>query len=83
MKVMVDANTIHDAGFDKFLRRDVNMSRGYVKRYNSAVNLSSGRLPSDTVIRIGNIKIDGKNQRIVVNDGTDDRILIGYQSGGF
>lgn len=23
------------------------------------------------------------NQRILINDGTNDRILIGYQSGGF
>lgn len=30
-----------------------------------------------------NITIDGANKRIVINDGTNDRILIGYQSGGF
>jgi len=30
-----------------------------------------------------NILIDGANKRIVINDGTDDRILLGYQSGGF
>jgi hypothetical protein len=27
--------------------------------------------------------IDGANKRIIINDGTNDRILIGYQSGGF
>jgi hypothetical protein len=27
--------------------------------------------------------IDGGNKRIIVNDGTYDRVLIGYQSGGF
>ena len=31
----------------------------------------------------GNVKIDGENKRIIINDGSDDRILIGYQSGGF
>jgi len=30
-----------------------------------------------------NVKLDGANKRIIINDGTDDRILIGYQSGGF
>ena len=30
-----------------------------------------------------NVKIDGDNTRIIINDGTNDRILIGYQSGGF
>jgi len=37
-------------------------------------------------IRVGtgaNVKLDGANARMLVNDGTDDRILIGYQSGGF
>jgi hypothetical protein len=31
----------------------------------------------------GSVTIDGANNNIVVNDGTNDRILIGYQSGGF
>jgi hypothetical protein len=31
----------------------------------------------------GNVKIDGVNKRILINDGSYDRILIGYQSGGF
>jgi hypothetical protein len=30
-----------------------------------------------------NVLIDGANKRILISDGTDDRILIGYQSGGF
>jgi hypothetical protein len=38
-----------------------------------------------TTINVGgsNITIDGANNRIIVNDGTVDRILIGYLSGGF
>jgi hypothetical protein len=31
----------------------------------------------------GKIKIDGVNKRIIVNDGTNDRVLIGYYSGLF
>ena len=31
----------------------------------------------------GNVKIDGANKRIIINDGTNDRVLIGYDSGGF
>jgi len=40
---------------------------------------ASGTLPGNTVIRIGddNIIIDGENNRIIVNDGTDDRVIIG------
>jgi len=46
---------------------------------------ASGTLPGNTVIRIGdeNIKIDGTNRRITISDGTNDRILLGYQEGGF
>jgi len=31
----------------------------------------------------GSMVIDTTNKRIIINDGTDDRILIGYQDGGF
>lgn len=34
-------------------------------------------------VGVGNVKIDGANKRIIINDGTNDRILLGYQSGGF
>ena len=46
---------------------------------------ASGTLPGNTVIRIGatNLIIDGENSRIVINDGTVDRVLIGKQTGGF
>lgn len=45
---------------------------------------ASGTLPGNTTIRIGdNIQIDGANRRIIVSDGTTDRVLIGYDEGGF
>ena len=31
----------------------------------------------------GNIKIDGANKRIIINDGTNDRVLLGYLASGF
>lgn len=31
----------------------------------------------------GYIRIDSANKRIIINDGINDRVLIGYQSGGF
>jgi len=40
-------------------------------------------LSGDMSIGNANVKIDGANTRIIINDGTDDRILIGYQLGGF
>jgi len=40
-------------------------------------------LSGDVSVGSGNVKIDGVNKRIIINDGTNDRILIGFQSGGF
>ena len=47
--------------------------------------VASGVLPGNTVIYLGdkNIKISGRDRNITVNDGTNDRILLGYKSGGF
>lgn len=44
---------------------------------------TSQTLTGDFALGDTNIKIDGANKRIIINDGTNDRILIGYQSGGF
>lgn len=44
---------------------------------------TSQNLTGDIEIGTGNVKIDGANKRIIINDGTNDRILIGYQSSGF
>ena len=44
---------------------------------------STQTLSGDIQIGEANVKIDGANKRILINDGADDRILIGYQSGGF
>lgn len=47
---------------------------------------TAGMLPGTTVLRIGgdeNVIIDGANRRILISDGTNDRVLIGYQKNGF
>lgn len=44
---------------------------------------TSQTLSGDIIVGNGNVKIDGANKRIIINDGTYDRILIGYQAGGF
>ena len=49
------------------------------------VATNTGTLNVDEYINVGesNVKIDGANKRILINDGTDDRILLGYQLNGF
>jgi len=46
---------------------------------------TSGTLPGNTVIRIGdaNVVIDAANRQIRINDGTNDRVLLGFQQNGF
>lgn len=77
------------AGFDGFLSRSVdNLPR---------VNLD-GQGPQSTAqafdrtqvtgslgdtLQIGGIKLNGSEGNIIVNDGNDDRLLLGEQVGGF
>lgn len=85
MAINIDLKTIADTNFDKFLNRNPFGNAGYVPRYSSAVDIAGGTLGDGTVINLGSkyIKIDGKNRRIIINDGTYDRVLIGYQKNGF
>ena len=45
----------------------------------------SGGLFTGTAVYLGdsNIVLDGPNKRILISDGTNNRVLIGYDSGGF
>jgi hypothetical protein len=68
---------------------DVNndIPSGYID--NSRVrNITADKIDAGTVTSLlyiggSSIYIDGANKRIIVNDGTTDRILIGYGSGLF
>jgi len=75
-----------DLGFNKFLQRSIrSVQTGQAP--SSSLNFdqvqTSGSLGS--VIQVGgnNITIDGSNRQIVINDGENDRIIIGYQKEGF
>lgn len=45
--------------------------------------ISGGTINVLATIGTANIKLDGANNRILINDGLNDRVLIGYQLGGF
>lgn len=54
-------------------------------------SISADKIGAGTVIvsinlgtaTTGYMKLDGANNNIVINDGTVDRIIMGYKSGGF
>ncbi|MDH4127306.1 MAG: hypothetical protein OEV44_01030 [Spirochaetota bacterium] len=41
------------------------------------------RVKKQIIVGDNNVKIDGAGRNILVNDGTNDRILIGYLEGKF
>ena len=45
--------------------------------------IQSGDMISTLDVGNGNVKIDGENKRIIINDGVNDRVLIGYGQGLF
>lgn len=45
----------------------------------STTQILSGKI----IVGDNKIVIDGVNKRIIINDGTNDRVLLGYQAGGF
>lgn len=49
----------------------------------SVDKLTSGTIKAVSNLGDENILLDGENSRILINDGTNDRILIGYLENGF
>lgn len=45
--------------------------------------VSSGTYAGTQQVGGSNVNISGANKNITMNDGTNDRLLIGYQQGGF
>jgi hypothetical protein len=89
MEVIIDTQTVSDAGFNTYLTREIFMTEDQnlmiESRYTDASNLVGGIIGSEGILYLGSkqIRLDGKNKRIIINDGTTDRVLIGYQQGGF
>lgn len=60
-----------------------------IKIYNDEGDLvfdvtsGTANIASQVTVGDSNIVLDGTNKRILINDGTYDRVLIGYDEGGF
>jgi len=83
MEIQIDVQTISEAGFDTYLKREIftQESGGIMveTRYTDASNLVGGTIGSEGILYLGSkqIKLDGKNKRITISDGINDRMLIG------
>jgi len=49
----------------------------------SASQITAGTIAAAANLGSSSVILDGANKRIIVNDGTNDRVLIGYLSGKF
>jgi len=84
MEVVFDTQTITDAGFDKYLTRTLTgleaSTLTSTNSYTDPNSLVGGTIGANGVIYLGSkqVRLDGKNKRIVINDGKTDRVIIGY-----
>ena len=83
MEIITDVQTISEAGFDTYLKREIFTEEGggimIETRYTDASNIVGGIIGSEGILYLGSkqIRLDGKNKRIVISDGVTDRVLIG------
>jgi hypothetical protein len=80
-----------DSGFEEGSFQGVKLANGSITYKKIGSVLADQILTSTltTQVNVGTasgsayVRLDGVNNRIIINDGTTDRILIGYQLGGF
>lgn len=82
----IDASQISTLG--RITSSDGQFYIDFDKNHIEVDSVSMDKLSTGTISVIGNlgdenIQLDGENKRILINDGTNDRILIGYQQDGF
>lgn len=80
--IWLGADRFTDAPFSVDMEGNIIASSLDLSSYVSKTGTSQN-LTGDILVGDGNIKIDGANKRIIINDGTNDRIIIGYQLNGF
>jgi len=77
--IWLGAEVFADAPFSVDMEGNVTATTGNFLTKTGTTQAFSGSIN----VGAGNVLIDGANKRILINDGTDDRILLGFQSGGF
>jgi hypothetical protein len=81
--LFMGADNFADAPFSVDYDGKLTATTGTFSGDTDWANVQTGTNENALNIGSGNVVIDGANKRIIINDGTDDRVLIGYDSGGF
>ncbi len=79
-RIDAEGNVEFDTGY---FRGDISAATGTFGGTIPFDNVSAGTNEAALNVGDGKVKIDGANKRILINDGTNDRVLLGYLSGGF
>ncbi len=83
MEIITDVKTITEAGFDVYLVRSIlpegGMSISSAGNFTDASSLVGGIIGSEGIMYLGSkqIKLDGKNRRIIIYDGVNSRVNLG------
>lgn len=83
---MNDEYDYTQAGFNDFLTRPlVSLTSAPQQSQSRQVNFDQAQITGSLgdTLRIGRIYINGAEGNIIVNDGVNDRILIGFDPDGF
>ena len=90
-KFSVDIQKGMFLGSDKFdtapfrvdLEGNIIATSGTFSGNTNWANVQAGTNESTLNVGAGNVKIDGANKRILINDGVNDRVLLGFLPGKF
>lgn len=73
-----------DAEFESgYFRGDISAATGSFGGTVDWDNVNEGTNENSLSVGDAKVLIDGSNKRIVINDGTNDRVLLGYLAGKF
>ena len=84
-KVKVDVKNLKDRGFDALnIRTQNDPGVAVAQRYLKAEDLTGGTMGAQGRINIGSkeLVMDGKDRRLLVNDGADNRVMMGRRKDG-
>lgn len=77
---LIENNSVYENNFKQFRSGQMVMKNGIITLYNSEKEATIVIDAESQTIKVGgnNLKIDGENKRVIVNDGTNDRVILGY-----
>jgi len=82
---LVDESSVYENNLKEFRSGQMRMKNGVITLYNDDKEATITIDAQTQIIKVGgsNVQIDGENKRIIINDGTNDRVLMGFLENKF